>query len=151
MELSDLVGTHMLSGVEIGYMTVTNEYWCETQNCQYVKFTLDGIHYSAVEDPNDGYRSWCRELVISEEPPRYSFQPQLMRCYMKEDDDDGFGYGNDILVMEDARTGEVILEVGTADYNAYYPCCHFEYYPEGMACNNPDISEETFNRIIGTR
>lgn len=149
MELSDLVGAHMLSGVDTGRMTVVDEYWGEEQDCQFVKFTLDGVHYSAVEDPEDGYRSRCRDLVISAEPPKYSFPPQLMRCYMKEDDSD-FGHHNDILVMEDALTGEVVLEVGTSDYDYYYPCCHFEYRPEGMACNNPSISEDAFNRIIGS-
>lgn len=147
MELSDLTGLHTLSGVDVGDMEVEDEWSGELQFCQYVKFTLDGVHYMAVEDPDDGYRSRCRDLVISDTPPKYSFRPQSMNCYMKANDEGG--YKNDILIMEDIQTGEIILEVGTGDYNDYYPYCHFLYRPEGMACNDPEISEEAFNRIIG--
>lgn len=135
----------MLSGVDTGYMVV-EDGWGNEQDCQFVKFTLDGVHYMAVEDPDDGYRSRCRDLAVSDEPPKYSFPPQTMICYMKENGDDG--YANDILIMQDGLTGEIVLEVGTGDYNDYYPYCHLMYYPEGMACNNPDISEDAFNRII---
>lgn len=76
MELLDLVGTHQLSGVETGQMTVEDE-WAGQQDCQFVKFTLDGVHYMAVEDPDDGYRSRCRDLVVSDKPPRYSFPPPV--------------------------------------------------------------------------
>ena len=145
MELSDLVGTHELSGVETGRICV-DDSWGESQDCNFVKFTLDGVHYMAVEDPEDGYRSRCRELVVSDDPPRYAFPPQAMKCYMKNEEDGG--YDNDILVMQDEVTDEIILEVGTGDYNDWYPYCHFEYHPEGMACNNPEISEDAFNRII---
>lgn len=74
MELSDLVGIHKLSGVETGQVSINDEFG-DTQDCGFVKFTLDGVHYMAVEDPEDGYRSRCRELVVSEQAPRYSFPP----------------------------------------------------------------------------
>lgn len=147
MELSDLVGMHKLSGVETGVMSVKDDFYDDLfRDCSFVKFTLDGVHYMAVEDSDDGYRSRCRDLVISDDPPRYSFQPQSMKCYMKGDGD--FGYANDVLVMQDEVTGEIILEVGTENYNDWYPYCHFEYHPEGMACNNPDISEDSFKQIL---
>ena len=145
MKLSDLVGTHKLSGVETGQVRVTDEFG-DTQDCGFVKFTLDGVHYMAVEDPDDGYRSQCRELVVSDEAPRYSFPPQEMKCYMKERSD--WGYAADVLVLQDTTTGEIVLEVGTEGFDDWYPCCHFEYHPEGMACNNPDIQDDDFNRII---
>lgn len=145
MELSDLVGLHTLSGVETGY-TVVHDEWEGNQDCQFVKFTLDGVHYMAVEDPDDGYRSRCRDLVVSDTPPRYSFPPQSMRCFMKRAGDDGCN--NDIIVMQDIKTKEIVLEVGTGDYDDWYPYCHFVYNPEGMACNNSEISEEAFNRIV---
>lgn len=140
MELSDLVGIHQLSGVDTGEMIVEND-WNEKERCQFVRFTLDGVHYMAVEDPSDGYRSRCRDLVISDDPPRNSFPPQSMECSIR-------GGDHDILVMTDCSTGDVVLEVGTLDYCDYYPCCHFLYYPEGMACNNPEISDEAFARIV---
>ncbi len=145
MDLSDLVGAHQLSGVEIGQVPIAN-IWSDDPECGFVKFTLDGVHYIAVEDPDDGYRSRCRELVVSDEAPRYSFPPQEMRCYMKDYNE--YGERADVLVMQDTTTGEIVLEVGTENYDDYYPCCHFEYHPEGMACNDPDISDDDFKRII---
>lgn len=144
MELSDLVGYHKLSGVDTGVMAYEDSYG-DCVDCNFVKFALDGVFYLAVEDPEDGYRSRCRELVISEEAPRFSFPPQAVECYMKDGDPD---YGCDVLVMKDEITDEIVLEVGTGDYNDWYPYCHFEYHPEGMACNNPIISENAFDRII---
>lgn len=142
-----MVGLHALSGVETGYTVVYDE-WDGDLDCSFVKFTLDGIHYMAIEDPEDGYRSRCKDLIVSDEPPKYSFPPQVMDCFMKQDDD---GYGSNILIMQDSVTGENVLEVGTGDCNDYYPYCHFVYRPEGMACNNPEISEDSFKLIIGTR
>lgn len=71
-----------------------------------------------------------------------------MICSMMPNDG-GWGYSNDVLVLTDKITGEVVLEVGTMDYDDYYPCCHFHYAPENMACNAMvEISEDEFNKIL---
>lgn len=65
--LYDLEGEHLLSGVEVlssggyGYGVV---------------FTLDGVSYEVLEDPDDGYRSHCGELTVAEQPPKFSFPPR---------------------------------------------------------------------------
>lgn len=130
VKLSSLAGRHKLSGVELG--VIHNIATKEEQN--YVKFTLDNVHYLAVEDPSDGYRSYCKELVVTEKPPRFSFEPQDMDCMMMESFPGGFE--NDILVMKDADNGKVVLEIGTANVDDWYPCCRFHYKPENMSCNN---------------
>lgn len=146
MKLEDLTGLHKLSGIDTGTLT-RDGYWGE-ETCNYIKFTLDGVHYLAVEDPDDGYRSRCEELVVSEEPPKFTFPPQEMVCSMMPNDG-GWGYSNDVLILTDKITGEVVLEVGTMDYDDYYPCCHFHYAPENMACNAMiEISEDEFNKIL---
>lgn len=90
MELSTLVGEHEFSGIETGVINM-DDAWGDSQSCNYVKFTLDGVHYMAVEDPEDGYRSCCRELVISDEPPKNSFQPMRMVCTMKDNEESDWG------------------------------------------------------------
>lgn len=146
MELSNLVGRHTFSGIELGSI-MQKGFFDEDQECQFVKFTLDGVHYMAIEDPDDGYRSRCRELQVSDTPPKFSFPPQSVVCRMKEDRD---GYGNDdILVVIDRVTNEMVLEVGTGDYDDWYPYCHFEYRPEHMAINNIEISDASINSILG--
>lgn len=145
MELSTLVGEHEFSGIETGVINM-DDTWGDSQSCNYVKFTLDGVHYMAVEDPEDGYRSCCRELVTSDEPPKNSFQPIRMVCTMKDNEESDWGC--DILVLTDSVTGEVVLEIGTMDYNDYYPYYHFYYHPEGMACNQIPITDEEFERLL---
>lgn len=131
MKLKDLTGVHKLSGVDTG--TLTRDGLWKEEHCNYIKFTLDGIHYLAIEDPDDGYRSRCEDLVITEEPPRFMFPPQRVVCSMMPDD--VWGNRNDVLILKDSVTGEIVLEVGTENYDDYYPCCHFHYVPENMACN----------------
>lgn len=147
MVLADLTGTRMLSGIETGTLPNDND-WCGADFCNYVKFTLDGVHYMAVEDPDDGYRSFCRMLQISDEAPRFSFPPMEMVCTMAEDGE--YGEANNILVLTDAVTGEVVLEIGTENYDDWYPCFHMSYTPENMACNvaAQEVSEEEFNKIL---
>lgn len=78
MELSNLVGRHTFSGIEFGSMAQKG-YFDEEQECQFVKFTIDSVHYMAIEDPDDGYRSRCRELQVSDTPPKFSFPPPVSR------------------------------------------------------------------------
>ena len=140
MQLKDLIGAHTLSGVETGDMIVDG-----TQS-EYVKFTLDGVHYLAVKDPDDGYRSHCEELEVSEEPPRFTFPPHQVDCVMMGDDEWG---RHDVLSMTDIVTGETVLEVGTMNYDDWYPVCHFYYAPENLACNAGviEISDDEFDKI----
>lgn len=129
MELKDLIGKHIFSGCEL---TSTNRknFGGHFENCGVCLFTLDGITYKAVENPDDGYRSYMDELEISDVAPRYSFDGVDVICYMQEND------YNDILVIRDAYNGKIILEVGTEMYDDYYPVCHFLYQPENMICND---------------
>lgn len=130
---NELVGEHEFSGVETGYMNYKDELRWETKDCQYVKFTLDGIHYVAVEDPEDGYRSCCGTFQVELTPPKYSFEPIKVICSMMPDDS---YQRNDVLVIVDAITNKVILEIGTCNIGDWYPYFHFEYHPEDMCHNN---------------
>ncbi|AWY06821.1 MAG: hypothetical protein [Caudoviricetes sp.] len=100
--------------------------------CDVLLFTLDGVTYRMVEDPDDGYRSYCDDLTVSEKPPRYSFPPVRVVCSMMENT--GFE-NNECIVMRDVANGKVILEAGTKNYDDWYPYCHFSYTPENMDCN----------------
>lgn len=127
MELENLVGKHILSGVETG--EVERPAWSGSPKCNYFKFCLDGISYMAVEDPSDGYRSYCDDLEIVDEPCKISIpSTEVVATYR--------GEGEDILALIDCETGKVVLEVGTGNTNDYYPYCVMEWSPENLACNN---------------
>lgn len=44
MELRDLVGVHLMTGIETGTVKREN-WWSGEDNCNYVKFRLDGVTY----------------------------------------------------------------------------------------------------------
>ena len=48
---------------------------------------------------------------------------------------------NDILVFVDFENGKEILEIGTGNYDDYYPYCVLNYYPENMSCNGGVVDE----------
>lgn len=135
MKLKDLCGRHIFSGCELTEEPNTDEYYF-IETCNVCLFTLDGITYKAIEDPSDGYRSYCGTLTTTKTKPRFSFKGVEVDCYMKEDDlNNLWNQQNDILVVEDINTGKIILEVGTGNIGDYYPYCHFSYHPENMFCN----------------
>ena len=135
MEISliDLVGNHTLDAVDF-----TNEemdLWNDgyTEHCQVIRFRLDGVCYMAIENPDDGYRSSMKSLVICESPNMKNVFPPLSVI--------GRHRGNttysedDILELIDAVTGKTVLEVGTTNVDDYYPCFTAWFNPEGMAHN----------------
>lgn len=132
MELKDLTGRHVLSGIETGNaMFETSPGYME--DAQYVKFCLDGVCYMAVEDPEDGYRSCCKELVISDEPCKIALPNVLVVGRM--DDSNALYQDDDILVLTDVESGLDVLRIGTANTCDYYPCYVAEWMPENLACN----------------
>lgn len=128
MKLSDLVGEHILSGIETGGREV--QACGETVTASCVKFTLDGMTYLALEDPDDGYRSYLRELVIVDEACRIKLPNVQVRCEMWHRCDE-----DEILVFTDVLNGERFLAVGTDYRDGWYPECIMEYRPEKMYCN----------------
>ena len=136
MKLNDLVGKHILSGVEVG--TLERKAWFGIEQCNYIKFTLDGVTYIAIEDPDDGYRSYMEELEISEKPCKVKLPNIEVVCKMMEDSE---YENNDVLQFIDILSGKEILSVGTENYDDYYPCCHLEYHPENMYCNR-EVTED---------
>lgn len=126
MELKDLCGEHIFSGIETGIL-VRRDDW-SSEECQYVKFELDNCAYVAVENPSDGYRSYCEELVKEITPCKIKLPNIRVEASMESGD-------NDVLVLTDCKTNLVVLRVGTKDYNDYYPFCVMEWHPENLCCN----------------
>ena len=133
MELKDLVGLHKLSGVDTATETVKLYEWSDsTEECNVVRFVLDGTTYKAVEDPDDGYRSHCGELIVCEEPITNNFPPQEVMAKMKDNEE--YSVNNTIQFI-DVVTGKIVLEVGTDNTDDYYPYCVMNWNPENLAIN----------------
>lgn len=142
MELKDLIGPHELSGIDM-----TTEYrdtGYQQENVTVVRFILDGITYVAIEDPDDGYRSFCTELGVSSDIVTNTFAPQAVIGRMKCQSE--YRTSN-IIEFLDMVTGKVVLELGTENTDDYYPCCIMHWYPENLACNKPLTMEPFKNHV----
>lgn len=135
MELKDFVGNCWLSGVDYELKTITyhpGEKINWDENCQIIRFVLDGVTYCVIEDPKDGYRSGMRAVQFSESSPKNIFPPQDVVCkYINENE-----YGKcDILEIYDAKNEKLVLRVGTENIDDYYPGFIGEWIPENMSIN----------------
>lgn len=131
LTLEMLCGSHVLSGVELKNENIVGEYGY-TDTVNVCLFTLDGITYRLVEDPCDGYRSYCGDLSLSDVPPRYTFPGVQVVCHMMEKTN---YETNDCIVMRDVKNGKIVLEAGTCNTDDYYPYCYFSYTPENFSIN----------------
>lgn len=107
IELSDLVGEYILTGVreEQGYERSDHYTKCS--------FTLDGVTYQADEDPSDGYRSYCSTVVATDLPAIQNYEVPVICTHSSE--------GEDILTIKNNESGETILRIGTDYTDHYYP------------------------------
>jgi len=129
MGIEELIGRHILTGVDMDAEDIKEEYGDRYESCNVCRFTLDSVTYAAIEDPDDGYRSSMRELVVSPSPTKNEFPPcAVLACLRNKRNED-------ILDLIDEVTGKVVLSVGTDNTDDYYPCFVSEYTPENMACN----------------
>jgi len=107
-----------------------------------MRFRLDGKCFIAAEDPDDGYRSAMRDLVISYDAKMKNvFEPLrvLGRHRTKSPIDlEGeydLGGKDDVLELVDVVTGKIVIEVGTTEVEDYYPGYVASFHPEAMAHN----------------
>lgn len=133
MELKDLIGRHMLDAVDFTNAMIKG--WLdEYEDCEVCRFRLDGTTYVAVEDPDDGYRSSMRELLVDENATMSNVFPaiEIEAVYR---DKYGDHDGADILMLVDVVTGKTVLEIGTDNTDDYYPFFVSDFQPQNMATN----------------
>lgn len=135
MQLEDLVGKHILSGIEVGTIEIKDGWYVEETN--YLKFVLDGTCYFASENPSDGYRSYMNDLRVIDETCEIPLPNVEVVCHMKEVYKCG---ADDTLIFIDAANGKKILEIGTDYSDEWYPYCVLEYIPENMSCNEGGLT-----------
>ena len=93
---------------------------------------IDLVMRIKIEDPDDGYRSHCKELEVCNEVVSNNFPAQKVMGKMKDNDTYSV---NDTIQFIDVVTGKVVLEVGTDNTDDYYPYCVMNWSPENLACN----------------
>lgn len=126
-ELKELLGPHTLTGCDTDRV-IKGKY----EDCRTVDFVLDGRTYTALEDPNDGYRSYLGELLESSQPVKNTFPACLVTGEQRKNDE---YHDCNIIDLRDTTTGKVVLSIGTDYYDDYYPCFVGEFDPTAMAVN----------------
>ena len=107
--LEDLVGEHILSGVE------SNTIPGPEVDCITLSFILDDITFSACEDAEDGYRSSMKELILG---GKVNNTFPGIKVNIEYDNTSNC----DILNFIDIITKKIVLSIGTDNVDDYYPC-----------------------------
>lgn len=131
LTLDDLVGEHWLDAVDFTHVDI--EIYGHVEQCQVMRFRLDGEVYNVVEDPDDGYRSSMREIVKTDSEMSNVFGPVSVIGRMRETSQ--YGDRAEVLQLIDVENGCIILEAGTDSVDDYYPVFVDSFMPENMAVN----------------
>lgn len=132
-ELTDLVGLRTLDAVDFSSEKV-HEWGDRYNDATVCRFRLDGVVYTAVEDPSDGYRSCMSSLDSSEYATMTNVFPAIKVLGTHRTKGEYSGE-DDVLELVDVSTGKVVLEVGTDNVDDYYPGFVASFHPENMATN----------------
>lgn len=127
-DLEDFHGKVMkLEGVD--ECTESVKQWGDNfENCSVIRFKLDGVVYVAIEDPDDGYRSYLGELKVDTKEITNAFTGVEVKGVYKES-------GDVILCLVDTTTNETVLTVGTDYSDNYYPYFVANFNPAAMSVN----------------
>lgn len=132
VSLDDLVGEHVLDAVDT-FIEKVKRYGDTFEDAEAIRFRLDGVVYTALERPDDGYRSSLERLFVSPDEEMKNVFPPI-RVLAKKKDNDSYAV-NDTLQLLDLKTGLVVMEVGTDNSDDYYPSFVSAFFPEHMATN----------------
>ena len=139
IEIKSLVGKHTLSGVDEITRKIKNYFGDSFESCQCINFVLDGKTYTAIEDPDDGYRSALDKIIESNEKIENTFAPVEVIVLYREK----YQYGEcEILDFVDIKNGKRVLEIGTEDTDDYYPCFVACWMPENLSINEGKNGEK---------
>jgi len=134
IEMKSLVGEHILSGCDESKQGIKDEDWhVEDANC--LNFVLDGTTYTAIEDYQDGYRSCMKKLIVSDYQVKNTFTPIRVLITYREKSQDYLAQA-EILDIFDIANGKRVIEVGTDNFNDYYPVFVASFSPENMSSND---------------
>jgi len=145
VDLSWFIGRKFnLTGVDTTGAISMKTWGDDFKSCQAVNFILDGITYSAIENPDDGYRSSMHEIRVTDAVVANTFPSCAVFVEYMPDDDYGT---NDVALFKDKITGKTVLEIGTHSSDDYCPSFVGAFHPEAMAVNVRDSSPQATSYV----
>lgn len=124
-------GTHKFSGIE------------PYKDSEGYFIIIDNVLYAFECDPDDGFRSYGnlyipRNISVNDIKNRFPAQDVIITLHDNKRCDDS--YKKQFYTIINAKTGKLILKIGTDYTDDYYPVAICHYYPENMT-----INQQTFN------
>lgn len=96
------------------------------------EFKIGSMIWEAIEDPDDGYRSYFDSIQRNASTGIFFKEPIAIIKIEKVEDDDRAISGYRLV---DTYDGHEWLLIGTDYSDRYYPCFEFRYNPKGMNLN----------------
>jgi hypothetical protein len=128
-------GPHWFSGIDEFRTNGDDDFgWSALDGFAIV---IDGKTYLAVEDSDDGYRSYAslRPLGEGENVEVINqFEPQLVYAESFRDFDTDSDIDSKVIVLKN-KFNQTVLEISTDYSDNYYPVGIVRYYPENLPCN----------------
>lgn len=84
-------------------------------------FKVGFYTFEAVEDPDDGYRSWMDCIKVKDDNELIFFRTSLATVKLEQFDE--------IYQLTDVEDGHIWLQFGTERSDEYYPYFVFAYQP----------------------
>lgn len=97
------------------------------------QFKLNDKVFEALEDPDDGYRSYLGTIAVVETESIFFPNPLAAVKVVKLEDVEPIGNKDeptDGYAIVDVFDGHIWLKVGTEYGDSYYPCFIFQYFPK---------------------
>ena len=136
INLKTLVGKHILSGVDTETESIKVYDHSDYEDSQVIRFCLDDVVYTAVEDPSDGYRSSLVYCIKDHKEIKNKIKGvEVFGVYMSRS---AYGDSSDIIQFYDTTTNEVVLTVGTDHSDDYYPSFIGYWNPVNLSINVPN-------------
>jgi hypothetical protein len=117
----------MLDAVDTYIQKKSNILWLDAN---FISFRLDGAVYTAVENPDDGYRSMMDRLFVTLDIKMKNVFPAVKVVGLKR-----AIASDDVIEFIDVKTKKIVLEIGTDHQDDYYPSFVSAFHPENMTTN----------------
>ena len=127
-----LLGLHELSGVDFSEQSI-DTWGGHFEDCQVMNFILDGRVLSAIEDPDDGYRSMLKEIREVDIAVSNTFAPIVVLGSLRTKGQ--YSGEDEVVEFRDIENVKLVMEVGTEDIDDYYPGFVARFNPENMSVN----------------
>jgi len=107
----------------------SNDGYREQESVKHVYIKLDNAVILFEENPDDGYRSYCNESLVTDVPSevKFNLEEYPVPCYVKNldvwGDDFGSGRFRGIGIYTDETCRVELAKFGTGNSDDYYPCC----------------------------